>query len=84
MAKQTKSPKSVYNVEFLLSFTGEERLSLAPYHGRKEVVLEGNEAQTEQLKNDLEAVVRKYIAGLNEYPEEIVLVELVKFDRKDV
>lgn len=84
MANQKEKHKSVYNVEFLLSFTGEDRISTAPYHGRREVVLEGNEAQAEQLKNDLEAVVRKYIAGLNEYPEEIVLVELVKFDRKDV
>ena len=82
MANQNLSPKSVYNVEFLLSFTGEERSS-APYHGKREFVLEGTESQTEQLKNELVSVVRRYIAGLNEFPEEIVQVEVVKFDRKD-
>lgn len=76
-------PHSVYNVEFLLSFTGEDQTSSAPYHGNREVVLNGTHEQNEQLKNELVSVVRKYIAGLNEFPEDIVHVELVKFDRKD-
>ena len=76
-------PYSIYNVEFLLSFTGEEKNSSSPYRGNRDVVLTGTCEQTEQLKNELAAVVRRYIAGLNEYPEGIVHVEVVKFDKKD-
>ena len=76
--------KSVYDVEFLLSFTGEVRNGSTPYRGIREVVLEGTAEQNELLKKELVSVVRRHIAGLNEFPEEIVLVELLKFDRKDV
>lgn len=75
--------KNVYDVEFLLSFTGEDNTNSSPYHGNREVILDGTPAQAEQLKNELVSVVRKYIAGLNEFPEEIVHVEVLKFDRKD-
>lgn len=78
-----QNPYSIYNVEFLLSFSGEDNNSTNPYHGNREVVLTGTHEQNEQLKNELVSVVRKYIAGLNEFPEEIVHVEVVKFDKKD-
>ena len=76
-------PYSVYNVEFLLSFTGEDNSCSNPYHGNREVILSGTREQNEQLKSELVSVVRKYIAGLNEFPEEIVHVEVLKFDKKD-
>ena len=76
--------KNTYEVEFLLTFTGEINNGSTPYRGTREVILTGSCEQNEQLKNELVSVVRKHIAGLNEFSEDIVHVEVVKFGKKEV
>ncbi|MBQ8300231.1 MAG: hypothetical protein IJX99_10380 [Clostridia bacterium] len=81
----SKPVYDLYDVEFLLRFKGEDRTSGDPYHGSRVVELVKPEElkKAEQLQEELTQTLRKYFAGLNEFPVEIVLVELVKFERKD-
>ena len=74
-----------YDVEFLLRFKGEDRSADVPYHGSRvvELVKPEQNKKAEQLQDELTQTLRKYFAGLNEFPVEIVMVELVKFERKD-
>lgn len=75
--------KNTYEVEFLLSFTCEDKTDVPPYHGNSTIDLNGSNEQSEQLKNELAGVLRRHIAAINEFPEEIILVEVISFDKKD-
>lgn len=88
MLQQVNSKKAYdrYDVEFLLRFKGEDRNeSNDPYHGNKMVELVKSEKnqKAEQLKEELTQTLRNYFAGLNEFPVEIVMVQLVKFELQD-
>lgn len=75
--------KNTYEVEFLLSFTCEDRSDVPPYHGNSTVDLTGDDKQSEQLKKELAGVLRRHIAAINEFPEEIVRLEVLSFGKKD-
>ena len=75
--------KSTYEVEFLLSFTCEDRNDVPPYHGNSTVDLMGDDKQSEQLKKELAGVLRRHIAAINEFPEEVIKLEVLSFGKKD-
>ena len=75
--------KNTYEVEFLLSFTCEDKKDVPPYRGSSTVDLNGDDKQNEQLKKELAAVLRRHIAAINEFPEEIVRLEVLSFGKKD-
>ena len=78
-----KKLKNTYEVEFLLSFTCEDKSDVPPYHGSSTVDLTGDDKQNEQLKKELAGVLRRHIAAINEFPEEIVRLEVLSFGKKD-
>jgi hypothetical protein len=45
--------------------------------------LTGDDKQSEQLKKELAGVLRRHIAAINEFPEEIVRLEVLSFGKKD-
>jgi acyl-coenzyme A synthetase/AMP-(fatty) acid ligase len=75
--------KNIYEVEFLLSYTIEEPKGIDPHHINDVVELMGDEVQNDQLKKELAEFLRKRIAALNEYPEDIVIVEVLNFGKKN-
>lgn len=75
--------KNTYEVEFLLSFTCEDKKDVPPYRGSSTVDLNGDDKQNEQLKKELAEVLRRHIAAINEFPEEIVRLEVLSFGKKD-